>query len=154
MARRKINYKEGQCVAIPLRAGGFARGVVARMDGKGRVFGYFFGPKYLSIDDVEDCASLKSQDAVLVGRFGDPGILNHEWPVIGEIPNWDKSSWPMPALIRIDELEKRAWLSYYDEHDFSLIREEEVSPDLEGKFPYDRGMGYGAVEIRLTKLLK
>jgi hypothetical protein len=153
MARKKINYKEGSCIAIPLREGGFARGIVARMDGKGGILGYFFGPKSLSLEDIEDCSNLKCQDAILTGKFGDPGLLNGEWTVIGEIQNWDKTEWPMPAFIRIDEFENRAWLSYYDEYDFSFIKEKEVPSDLKDSYPYDRDMGYGAVEIRLTELL-
>jgi len=154
MARRKINYKEGSCIAIPLREGGYARGIIARVDGKGGIFGYFFGPKFSSFEEIENCSGLKCQDAILSGRFGDPGLLNDEWKVIGEYTSWDKTDWPMPAFIRIDESENRAWLSYYDEYDFSFIKEDEVSPELKDKYPYDRDMGYGAVEIRLTKLLR
>ncbi len=156
MARKKqkISYSEGSCIAIPLRGGGYAIGVIARMNGKGGVFGYFFGPKRKSIESIGDISSLKSQEAILVGRFGDLGLLNDEWKVIGKISDWDRSKWPMPGFIRVDEFSNRAWISYYDEEDFTCIREEEVSPDLKEKYPYDSGMGYGAVEIRLTKLLE
>ncbi len=41
---KSLNYSEGDCISIPLREGGYARGVVARMNGSGIIFGYFFGP--------------------------------------------------------------------------------------------------------------
>lgn len=153
MARNKKEYKEGSCIIIPLRTGGYARCIVARIDGKGGIFGYFFGPKYHSYDDIEDFSNLRYQDAILAGRFGDNGLINGTWKIIDELKNWNSSEWPMPAFIRVDEIDNRAWLSYYNENDFSFIREEEVSPTIKDKYPYDRDMGYGAVEIRLTKML-
>ncbi|MCI0527761.1 MAG: hypothetical protein L0Y56_10010 [Nitrospira sp.] len=59
----------------------------------------------------------------------------------------------MPGFIRVDEMGKKAWLSFYDEDNLRVIYEEEVSPGLQNNYPYDRDMGYGAVEILLTKLL-
>lgn len=153
MARTKINYKEGSCIAIPLRQGGYARGIVARINKKGKIFGYFFGPKFRSLEDIVGCQNLKYTDAIFVGRFGDLGLLNKEWKVIGTIPHWNREEWPLTAFIRIDEFTNRAWLSYYDENDLSCIGEEEVSPKLKDKYPYDSFMGYGAVEIELTELL-
>jgi hypothetical protein len=60
----------------------------------------------------------------------------------------------MPPLIRVDENENRAWLSWYGERTFRCLREEEVDPKLVDQFPYDRLMGYVAAEIRLNKMLK
>ena len=151
---RKINYSEGDCLAVPLRSGGYARGIIARMDGKGGVLGYFFGPMFRSLEKIKDCSDLKADKAILVGRCGDLGLLNGEWKVIDRLSNWNKSEWPMPPFIRVDESESRAWLSYYDENDFSFIKEERVSPELVNAYPYDRDMGYGAVELRLTKRLE
>ncbi|MCI0527762.1 MAG: immunity 26/phosphotriesterase HocA family protein [Nitrospira sp.] len=86
MARRKINYSEGTCFAAPLRKGGFARGVVARMDGQGIVFGYFFGPQLSSMEETQVTSELQSERAILCGRFGDLGLLKGEWKIIGAIP--------------------------------------------------------------------
>ncbi len=60
----------------------------------------------------------------------------------------------MPPLIRVDEIENRAWLCWYDDRTFRCLREEEVDPKLVTQFPYDRLMGYVAAEIRLTRMLK
>ena len=127
MAKRKINYNEGTCFLVPLRNKGFARGIVARMDGKGQIFGYFFGPKIESFDNVNNFENLNYKDSVLVGMFGDLGLLNKEWKILDTLPNWNKDDWPMPQFIRLDENANRAWLVYYNEKDLSINKEEEES---------------------------
>jgi len=122
------------------------------MNRKGAVFGYFFGPKLTSPAQAS-AHDLSPSNAVLVGDCGDLGLLKKEWPVVGSIPRWNRDDWPMPPRIRVDEAVNRAWLSRYDEDTFELISEAEVDPSLINQYPYDRTMGYGAVEIRLTKLL-
>ncbi len=117
--KRKLNYEEGSVFVFPLREGGFARGVVARMNGKGRVFGYFFGPKLASMGDAT-MDGLEPEKAIWLRDFGDPGFLKDEWKVLGKLPNWQREEWPMPPLSRIDERENRAWLAYYDDKTFSF----------------------------------
>jgi hypothetical protein len=41
MARRKLNYREGDWVAVPVWEGGWVPGIAARVDGRGGVLGYF-----------------------------------------------------------------------------------------------------------------
>jgi hypothetical protein len=135
-----------------LRDGGYARGVVARLNGKGLVFGYFFGPKLNSPDEAS-FRGLNPHQAVNVGKFGDLSLINREWIQLGQIENWNADEWPMPPLIRVNEITGRAFLSRYDDHTFRCVDEEEVSPTVVDEYPYDRTMGAGAIEIRLTKLL-
>lgn len=151
--RRKISYDEGSCFVFPLEGGGFARGVVARMNGKGAVFGYFFGPRLTAIEEA-NLDGLDPNKAILRGDFGDLGLLKGEWKIYGRVSNWNRSEWPIPPLIRVDDIAKRAWLRYIDDVSFSSIREEEVDPVLVDRYPYDRVMGYVAVEIRMAKLLE
>ena len=151
MPKKKINYREGSCFFVPLREGGFARGIVARCDGDGRLFAYFFGPKLAQPSD--DFGQLAPGDAVLCGLCGDRGLLEGEWPHEGVLDPWNRTSWPFPPLFREDESAGKAWLSHYDEDSLDFIREEAASPELRSEHPYDRLMGYGSVEIRLTKLL-
>ncbi len=150
--RRKVNYAMGTVFLVPLRGGGFARGVIARFDGKGLVFGYFFGPKLDSLGEA-NTRGLDRRDAVLVGEFGDASLLNGDWPQVGRIENWNADDWPMPPLIRVDEFAGRAFLSHYDDRTFECIDEEEVSPTLVDQYPYDGTMGDHAAEIRLSVLL-
>ena len=99
-----LPYSEGSTFFIPLRNGGYARGVVARAspDGKG-VMGYFFGPRLSSTGRVA-WDDLDPANAILRIRFGDLGLINGEWPICGEIPNWNRSEWPMPDFVRRDPL--------------------------------------------------
>jgi hypothetical protein len=153
MGRRvKLNYSEGTCVLVPVEDGGYARGVIARYDGKGRVFGYFFGPKYAAMEQAT-MIGLYAKDAVLVGKFGDLGLINNEWSILGQLPGWRREDWPMPPLIRVDDDRRHAWLSFYDERTFKFIREEKVDPALVSQYPEDGLMGSEAVGIYLSKLL-
>ncbi len=151
--RRKLNYEEGTCFALPLHDGGWARGVVARRSQRGVTFGYFFGPRLSSVDDAK-VDDLNPAEAVLLGQFGDLGLLEGAWPILGRVPGWNRDEWPMPPFIRVNEAEHRAWLSWYDDRTLKCLREEEVDPKLVSEFPYDRLMGYVAAEIRLTMMLK
>jgi hypothetical protein len=81
----RLPCSEGDVFALPLRAGGWGRGVVTRMAPKGNVlFGYFFGPRTASADEVGE-QDLKPDLAILQMRFGDLGLLNGEWRVVGRI---------------------------------------------------------------------
>ena len=91
--------------------------------------------------------------ALLLREFGDLGFLDGEWSILGSIPDWDRHEWPMPPRIRVDEEAGKAWLSYYDESTFECLKEERVDPALADSYPEDGVSGYGAVEIRLTRLL-
>lgn len=150
--RKKLLYQEGTSFAVPLRSGGYARGVIARANGEGGAFGYFFGPKIGSPEEATT-EDMKPERAILVGMFGDLGLVKGKWPILGKLDGWKRSDWSMPPLIRISDNSIEAWLSYYDENTFAFLREEEVDPSLCDRYPYDRDMGYGAVEIRLSKLL-
>ena len=53
----KLPYSEGSVFLVPLRNGGYARGVVARATGEGKgLFGYFFGPRLASCHRRSDSA--------------------------------------------------------------------------------------------------
>lgn len=154
MAKKQdLPYRKGTWFLVPLRTGGYARGLVARMDGNGGVFGYFFGPLIGNQCEASLPLDTKPEDALLVGRFGDLGLLNGTWPVLGESEGWKEEEWKMPPFVRVDEHEGKAFLSIYDESTFECVSEGPCDPALVEQYPYDRDMGYGAVEIRLTKLL-
>jgi hypothetical protein len=123
------------------------------MDGNGRVFGYFFGPVISEPSTATIPDNLKPEDAILSGRFGDLGLINGEWIVLGEKDGWNEEEWKMPPFIRVDEHSGKAFLSVYDENTLNFVSEKPCSPALVSKYPYDRSMGYGSVEIKLTKLL-
>lgn len=148
-----INYTEGTCFYLPLREGGFARGIVTRLSGDGLIYVYFFGPKLARAQGAFDDA--RARDAVLSGICGDLGLIKGAWLLAGQLNEWSREEWPLPALYREDSEARRAWLSYYDDNTLKFV--EEIPVDFEQEKykmqPYDRVMGYGAAEIRLTKLL-
>ena len=149
----KLPYSEGSVFLVPLRNGGYARGVVARATPKGKgLFGYFFGPRLVSPDNaVFD--DLDPAKAVLQVRFGDLGLINGEWSIVGTLPDWDRSKWAMPDFVRRDPLGKRKpVLVRYSDTD-PMRRETEYPLDDDSGLATDSLSGYGAVELRLTKLL-
>jgi len=142
----------GTVFRIPLRDSGYAVGVLARSRGDGTCLGYFFGPR-LNLDDEIQLDALDPNNAVLVGLFGDLELLREKWLLAGTIENFDPAKWPVPLLARVDEEANRAWLSKYDEN-LGFLEEKEITVEEALRYPYDRMMGGGAVEIRLTKLLR
>ncbi|MGK3998680.1 immunity 26/phosphotriesterase HocA family protein [Sorangium sp. So ce1024] len=150
--KRRRPAPDGTVFLVPLRDGGHAIGVLARATGEGHAFGYFFGPRVSRGSDV-DMAKLVPGNAILVGKFGDLEILRKNWPVVGALENWAPERWRMLPMARVDEATGRAWLATYDDS-FACIEEREIDAEMATKHPYDRMMGAGAVEIRLTGLIR
>lgn len=152
MKNSKQEFPEGTWFAVPLRDGGFCRGLLARTTGKGRAFGYFFGPKMATIEELPDVSHLLPRDAILVGRFGDLGLLNGEWKVIKKDAQWDRANWPIPPFIAVDVVANTAMKTIFNDN-FQVISYQPCDPSLADQFPKDGLMGYGFVEITLTRLL-
>jgi Immunity protein 26 len=150
----RVNYRNGDWFAVPLRSGGFATGLVARSNPKGVSLGYFFGPKYTGLPQLSDVADLKRSNALMVGRFGDLGLVRSEWPILGRFDEWKPSEWPMPVFVRHEELTGRAYRVFYAEHDPNKpLREQLVLPREIESGPRDAMMGAGFVEEALSTLL-
>jgi hypothetical protein len=151
---RKLPYREGDVFAVPLRDGGYGIGVVARMDGRGIVLGYFFGERHDDPPEPGDVHGSKPADSVHILRFGDLGLIRGEWPVIGPLPGWNREEWPMPAFGRQQDLTGRCLRVEYPHDDPSgPPREVEISSDELAALPEDGLAGFGFVEVRLTRLL-
>jgi hypothetical protein len=151
---KTLPYQEGTWFAMPLRQGGYAIGMIARMAPRGRiVLAYFFGPKWDIIPALGFAEGLQSKDAVNCLRIGDLGLIDGSWHVLGVLPNWNRQAWPMPTLVRRDELSKRAWRSVYSDSDPSKLTREEPIPYEGCELERDALYGYGAAELLLTKLL-
>jgi len=148
-----LPYTEGTLFFVPLRNGGYARGVVARASPEGKVLlGYFFGPQ-LPTTEISDLGNLAPSKAILRLRFGDLGLINGEWPIEGRVPEWNRSEWPMPAFVRKDPLgKKKPIIVHYSDIDPSRVESEHPTND-DCELAPDSMSGYGSVEIKLTKLL-
>jgi hypothetical protein len=117
MMAGKLPYSEGDIFALPLRDGGYGLGVVARMNGKGAVFGYFFGRRYDEPPALAEVGELDPIDNVWVPIFGDLGLTRGTWPVVGPLPGWQRAEWPMPAFGRHEELTGRYLRVEYGDDD-------------------------------------
>jgi hypothetical protein len=107
---KKLPYKEGDVFGVPLRNGGFALGVVARVrpfrEGN-MLLGYFFRHGKAALPKEGSSLELNPQDAALIAKFGDLSLYRKEWPIVGNIPGWDRRKWPMPSFMRRDPLSDR-----------------------------------------------
>jgi hypothetical protein len=149
-----LHYEEGTLFAVPLRCGGYALGLIARMTRKGRVLlCYFFAQKHSTIPDLAEIPDLQERDAAKVMMIGDLSLYKREWPVIGKLPSWDRSKWPVPVFVRRSELSEKAWLVYYSDKDPNRIEKEVPTPYPSSEYPPDSMHGAGAAEIILTRLL-
>lgn len=150
---KKLPYSEGSIFLVPLEGGGYARGVVARSAPKGKILlGYFFGPRIDADSDTRlDC--LDAEDSVLRLFFGDLGLIKNEWPVVGNILDWDRTKWPMIETIRRDTLGrlKPVLVRYADDDPSKVVAEEALENDRD--LPIDGLAGYGFVEAVLSKKL-
>jgi hypothetical protein len=148
-----LPYNEGSVFLIPLRHGGYARGVVARAGKEGKVvFGYFFGPAIFS-KEIVPFDDLSPANALTRMMFGDLGLINGEWVIVGKLPSWNRVQWPMPDFVRRDPLgRRRPTLVRYSDIDPMRIEAEYSIDDDSGLEP-NLTSGCGAVEIKLTKLL-
>ncbi|WP_242396382.1 immunity 26/phosphotriesterase HocA family protein [Anaeromyxobacter oryzisoli] len=154
---RRIAYREGDWFLIPLRDGsGFGAGVVARVGRRGVTLGYFFGPKHAGRASLVDVERDAPTGAVLVGKFGDLGLIRGSWPLLGQTPGrWARERWPIPEFVRTDVISGSRRKVIYVEGDLST---ETATIPIDARdaadLPADGLMGFGAVEIRLTNLLE
>lgn len=147
-------YEEGEWFAVPLRDDGYAVGVVARANPRGALFGYFFGPRQDELPSLADTRTLTPSEAILIGKFGHLGLKGGTWPILGRQRDWNRDTWPMPVLVRYEELTGRTFQVFYDPDDpLKVLREEQVEPGVAEQGPKDGLMGAGFVEIRLTRML-
>jgi hypothetical protein len=152
--KKQLPYSEGTWFAVPLRTGGYAVAVVARMNGSGCVFGYFFGPKRDSVPTLDEVSKLCSQEATWLARFGDLSLIKNEWPIIGRAKDWRPELWPLPPFIRVDLTSpNKAVKATFSDENLERLHEEPCDPALARIYPADGLSGAGAVEIWLTKLL-
>lgn len=97
---------------------------------------------------------MAASDAALVEAFGDLGLVNETWPLLGRLEGWDRRAWPTPAFGRFEELTGRAFRAIYDDTNPNrLVREEQIDPSELVGLPKDGLLGAEAVERLLTRLL-
>jgi hypothetical protein len=93
---------EGTVFTVPLEPG-YAVGVIGRLD-LPIAFGFFFGPLHRVLPALDDVLPLRPVDAVLRTMFGIASLRRDDWPILGQLPDWDREAWRVPLLVRFDEL--------------------------------------------------
>ncbi len=150
MKDAKINYSEGDIITVPLsdNSGQEAIGVVARMNGEGIAFGYFFSP-------ATDTTELDSKSSILAGMFGDLGLIDGKWKVVGKVEPWVRDQWPLVPLLAYRNAGQSTELIHYDEETLKEVKAVKVEPESVNENDYHRDglMGAGFVEKRLTKII-
>jgi hypothetical protein len=113
--------------------GEFVLGVIARKAGP-ILLVYFWGDRWPRVPQLEEIGLLLPERAAKVLRVGDLGLRLGEWAVVGSVPSFDSSQWPIPDFVRRDPLRPRAWKISYAQDLSSVIHMESVGLDsmLEG----------------------
>lgn len=151
---KKFRAREGDWFVVPLRTGGYALGLVARVASRGGIlFGYFFGPKLQAVPDTAPSEQIRTEP-VLLARFGDRLLAQGRWPYLGRQAAWLRSSWPMPSFVRRDAVTgQTVKVSYSDTDPGEMLEECWSPPEAVEGLPSDGLWGAEAVEVRLTRLL-
>ena len=155
---KKKNYGEGDWFGVPLKQGGYALGIIARSSHKSpSCLGFFFGSIYVNLPTIEKTQLLQAKNAVLIAWFGDLGLINGAWPIIGPSVKFDKKGWPVPLFKRIDNLDSnRGWLIEYPQDEPIFTQPLRVTPTTASSLNgiiNETLHGYKALEIVLSKLL-
>jgi Immunity protein 26 len=152
---KRPQYEEGTWFAVPLRDGGYGVGLVARKARRGVLLGYFFGPRRRDVPKLADVEELTLAEAILVKLFGDLGLLEGSWPIIGRSRTWNRKAWPLPTFGRLVDFTGRALRIEYSEDNLpETIREIPVSREEIEHLPEDGLSGAGSIEILLSKRLR
>lgn len=152
--RRPTPLIEGHVIAVPLREGGWAVGVLARADRRGVGLGYFMPKRYTEPPEVASLIATSHDDAVLICLFGDAALGRGDWVDLGLLPEWHRGEWPVPPFVRRD-LVRGLVIVRYDEQDLVTPSSEVQASDVETTaLPRDDLFGSGAVELVLTALAR
>jgi len=99
MRKRRIRFSEGDVFLIPLNQGGFAAALIARRDVKGSgVLAYIFKR---TVDEIQtfDMGCVVSREMVSdVVDVGVQSLRSGDWPIVGRLPSWNRSDWPVPVF--------------------------------------------------------
>jgi hypothetical protein len=149
-----LPYAEGDLFCVPVGAGRYMLGLIARVAPRGRIISaYLFrgvleaAPAELPVPDA--------QNVLIAVRVGDLGLMHRTWPVVRRQGRWDRQSWPIPVFGRVNRHGGGgAWrIEYPDENPNSSPKETKVSQAEARGLPRDGLYGHVALERLLVHLL-
>ena len=87
--------------------------------------------------------------------FGDLGLINGEWRVLGRLPDWRRGDWPVPVFGRVSRIRERvhAWRIHYGDAMLEPLWDEPCPPAEAELLPSDGVYGSGAVGLTLARRL-
>jgi hypothetical protein len=126
-------------------------GVAARVGKPGHVLGYFSPIRHKTLPALDE-ASFEPTAALWVHRFGDLGILEGTWPILGTLHNWNPADWPIPDFVHHDLLRDRSYRVSYDGVLDSRPTWTPATPESLQGLDEDGLAGSRFVELKLAKL--
>jgi hypothetical protein len=140
--KQRIKPVEGAVYALPAFSSKRWFVLVARFANSG-ILGFF-----ASRSTPEAFRSPK-----LIRIVGDLGIRNGEWIHVGDIPNWQRSDWPMPKFLRKNFFDPKPGVGQIVEYNDRL---EEVAvsklTEVFEPLPDDGVSGHKAIEVHLRRI--
>ncbi len=152
---RSPKYAPGDVFRGPLRSGGYAVGVIARVGPDGIICGFFYSPQVGDTPNVTVAVTGEPTAPLLVARVVDRGLATGAWPVVARVRAWDTDVWRMPTFHRFEQLTGRFIAVEYADHDPNrLVRERVIAANDALQLPEDDLYGAGALELELGALLR
>lgn len=152
---KKVKYVDGDIFVFPLRNNGFGVGLIAHHN-KGMIVGYFLNEKFKRIPKTDELnLKFEKKNIIYICIFGQLGLKNEEWKLIGRLDKFKKEDWPIPEFKRSVMFLEETWLgvSYDKELSIDTI-ERKITKEVAENMPDDGLAGHGFVEIKMTKLLE
>lgn len=154
--KASLVYEEGDLFGVPLEDWGFGVGLIARRKpgrGNHEMFAYFWGHRFPEPPKPYDLLDITPRTAIAEWKFGDLGIIEGHWPILGTLPGFRREEWPLPTFgfVMPKSPSGTAYLRIYDDTDPAILLEEQlVNAAVAERFPRDGTAGDKALEYKLT----
>ncbi|MFN8526487.1 MAG: hypothetical protein U0821_25580 [Chloroflexota bacterium] len=147
------DVRPGTWVGIPLINGTYAPALVSRVDVRGRLLLYLFGPSLPANPEPAHLNRLHVGRTLEIVHVDDDGFLGRGWIVFGRHEEWQPEDWPIPYRGTLDE-QDRAFRLEYTEEDLGTPSRAETASYLDGiSLRRDRQWTAEEVETYLSRRL-
>jgi len=134
-------YELGAVVAVPVTDGLWGVAVVARWNASRRghkeVLLYGIDRRFAALPTFDEASDIKLCQSVCMAFQGDRAIHEGRWPVLGHLPGFSRTEWPMPPYRSGAEI---IWRDNPD-LEMKIVRNIELPERLRVQLPWARGVG-------------
>jgi len=125
--KKRVRFAEGDVFLVPLTQGGFAVGLIVRCDLRGHgVLAYIFNSTVDEAGELDIDHVVSKEMVVDVVDVAMRSLVSGAWPIVGRLPNWSRSDWPVPVFrYQIGQLSFRSQDDYRQEIFSNLIPKNE-----------------------------